>query len=91
MDHLEICTPPFWDPRPTLLALRDMGIRLVVAPDGLRFIGCKRATRRIGSSDVVEAAFRPRDELGRFFGYWVLPIELDGDLVDIEVDYFHSA
>lgn len=87
MDHLEIFTPPFWNPRPTLLALRDMGIRVVIAPDGLRFISCKRAARPVGSSHVVEAAFRPRDELGRFVGYWVLPIEIDSDLIDIEQDY----
>lgn len=91
MDHLEIFTPPFWDPRATLLALQDMGVRLVIAPDGLRFISCKRAALSVDSSHVVEASFGPRDELGRFVSYWVLPIEIDSDLIDIEVDYFHSA
>lgn len=88
MDHLEIFTPPFWDPRPTLLALRDMGIRLVIAPAGLRFISCKRTAPSVGSSHVVEASFRPRDELGCFVGYWVLPIEFDSDLIDIEEAFF---
>ena len=84
MDYLEIFTPPSWDPRPTLVALRDNGVRLVIAPDGLRFISCKRASVSAGSSHLVEAAFQPRDDLGRFVAYWLLPIEFDGDLIDIE-------
>lgn len=88
MDHLEIFTPPFGDPRPTLLALRDMAIRVVIAPDGLQLISCKRVSAPVGSSHVFEAAFRPRDELGRFVGYWLLPIEFDCDLIDIEEAFF---
>ena len=91
MDYLEIFTPPVWDPRPTLLALRDMGIRLVIGPDGLRFVSRKRAATSASSSHVFEAAFRPRDELGRFVDYWLLPIEFDSDLLDIEMEYFHCA
>lgn len=91
MDYNELFNLPSWDPRPSLLALRDRGIRVVITPDGLRFIGPKRAARPFGSSRAVEPAFRPRDEIGRFVGYWVLPTEFDSDLLDIWMDSFHSA
>lgn len=91
MDYNEMFNLPSWDPRPSLLALRDRGIRVVIAPDGLRFIGRQRAPRLVSSSRAVEPAFRPRDEIRRFVGYWVLTIEFDSDLIEIEMDYFHSA
>ena len=39
MDYNELFNIPSWDPRPSLLALRDRGIRVVMTPDGLRFLG----------------------------------------------------
>lgn len=91
MDYNEMFNLPSRNPRPSFLALRDRGIRVVITPDGLRFTGRKRAARPLGSSRAVEPAFRPRDEIGRFVGYWVLPTEFDSDLLDIGMDSFHSA
>jgi hypothetical protein len=70
------------------LALRDMGIRAVITPEGLVFAASKPIPRAAGErAGDLGAKFQPRDEMGQFVAYWVLNLEIAADLVDIEDGY----
>lgn len=87
MDPLAILFPVRPDTRRTVCALRDMGIRAVIAEDGLRLVSCD-APKPSGDTEHLPAArFQPRDDRGRFVAYWVLSLEIETDLCDAGEHY----
>lgn len=87
MDTFDIVTPTHADGRRTALSLRAMGLRAVIAPDGLRLVGRASAGPSGPSPRVVGPKYQPRDEFGRFVAYWVLSLEILNDFLDIEEEY----
>lgn len=87
MDAFDILTPANTDGRLTALALRSMGLRAVVAPDGLQLVVQEPAISSECSPPAVGPGCQPRDEQGRFVAYWVLSLEIINDFIDIEYEY----
>ena len=80
MDPLNILFPVRPDSRGTARALREMGIRAVIAEDGLQLVSCGSPSRGGDSPHTVGARFQPRDHEGKFVDYWVLSLEIETDL-----------
>lgn len=87
MDAFDILTPTETDGRRAALALQEMGLRAVVAPDGLRLVSMEPTSSSRRSQHVTAAGYQPRDEQGRFVAYWVLSAEFVNDFIDIEYEY----
>lgn len=87
MDAFDIFTPANTDGRITALALRGMGLRAVVAPDGLQLVVLDGAMSSGCSPRTFGSGCQPRDEKGRFVAYWVLALEILNDFIDIEDEY----
>jgi hypothetical protein len=64
------------------LALRDMGTCVGIASDGLRLVS-RGPAHRLGAHLRWSVLSPADDELGRFVANWVLPLEIDSDLIEI--------
>ncbi|MBS4752781.1 hypothetical protein KG112_08165 [Nocardioides sp. zg-ZUI104] len=87
MDPFNILFPARPDSRGTARALREMGIRAVIAEDGLQLISCGSRSREIDSRHTVGAKYHPRDHAGQFVDYWVLSLEIETDLSELDEHY----
>lgn len=90
MDPLDILFSVRPNSRATACALRDMGLRAVIAEDGLRLVSCGAPKLTRGSDRRLGARYQPRDERGRFVTYWVLSHEIQNDLSDAG-DHYTAA
>lgn len=66
-------------------ALAAMNVRGVIAPDGLVLVA--RPSSDLGSHqgwNAVGPKYQVRDEKGRYVAYWVLRLEIDGDMTDLD-------
>lgn len=87
MDAFDILTSAKTDGRLSALALHGMGLRAVVAPDGLQLVVQDRAMSSGCSPHIFGPGCQPRDEQGRFVAYWVLALEILNDSIDIEEEH----
>lgn len=90
MDIFDVITPGGDSGRRAANALKGMGLRAVIAPDGLQLVSelvGPTPARLDVSIDHVDLTDQPCDELGESVDYWVLSIELVNDFMDIETEY----
>ncbi len=94
MDIFDIITPGDDAGRRAAAALKDMGLRAVIATDGLQLVselvGATPARTDADTDhdfDHVDLTDQPYDEIGEPVDFWVLAIELVNDFMDIEAEY----
>lgn len=90
MDIFDFIIPGDDSGRRAATALKDMGLRAVIAPDGLRLVSelfGPTPARPDVNTDDVDLTDHPCDELGEPVDYGVLSIELVNDFMDIEAEY----
>ncbi|MAS55650.1 MAG: hypothetical protein CMJ44_13690 [Pimelobacter sp.] len=94
MDIFDIITPGDDAGRRDAAALKEMGLRAVIAPDGLHLfsepVGPTPARADL-ITDRVDLTDQPCDELGEPVDYSVLSIELINDFMDIETAYWFEV